>query len=197
MFKFKLLTVSMVGVMILLCGGNVNASLIQTADIVAIPDGVVGSGNGNLDLRMFTFSGSEVQNTAGSFNGDNGNTTLPQGGGADIDLFAESYVTTAGELESYYDLKYLPGSNPRACCQMVSRHSAVTGMGFPLFTEYFGIPCHCVSPLMPHSSVCQSERRLMFSSLSHRVFNSSRNLLILDTYSSWSSKSRPTVFQSY
>ncbi len=97
-------------VVILLCSGSVNAALIETADIVAIPDGVVGSGNGTLDLRMFTFSGSEIQNTAGSFNGDNGNNTLPQGGGADINVFVESYVTTAGELKSYYNLNFLPGT---------------------------------------------------------------------------------------
>src|SRR4051812_33836504 len=47
------------------------------------PQHVTGSGNGTLDLRLFTFSGSEIQNSSGSFNGDNGDNTLPQGGGAD------------------------------------------------------------------------------------------------------------------
>ena len=79
---------------------------IQTADIVAIPPHLTGSGNGTLDLRMFTFSGSEIPNTAGSFNGDNGNNTLPQGGGADTSSFVESYVTTAGELKAYYNLNF-------------------------------------------------------------------------------------------
>jgi hypothetical protein len=93
---------------ILLCGSNAQAVLIQTADIVAIPSGVTGSGNGTLDLRMFTFSGSEIQNTAESFNGDNGNNTLPQGGGASG--FVESYATTAGELKAYYNLNFGTGS---------------------------------------------------------------------------------------
>ena len=79
---------------------------IGPSRIVAIPDGVVGSGNGTLDLRMGTTSGSEIGNTAGSFNFDNGNNTLPQGGGADTGSFAESYVTTAGELQNYYNLNF-------------------------------------------------------------------------------------------
>jgi hypothetical protein len=79
---------------------------IGPSRIVAIPSGVTGSGNGTLDLRMATFSGSEIGNTAGSFNFDNGNNTLPQGGGADTSSFAESYVTTAGELQSSYNLNF-------------------------------------------------------------------------------------------
>jgi hypothetical protein len=59
---------------------------------------------------MFTFSGSEIKNKEGSFDGDNGNNTLPQGGGADTSSFAESYVTTAGELKAYYNLNFPPGS---------------------------------------------------------------------------------------
>jgi hypothetical protein len=59
---------------------------------------------------MFTFSGSEIHNAAGSFNGDNGNNALPQGGGSDIELFDESYVTTAGELKAYYNLNFTAGS---------------------------------------------------------------------------------------
>ncbi|MCC6680627.1 MAG: PEP-CTERM sorting domain-containing protein [Phycisphaeraceae bacterium] len=86
------------------------AAVIGTADIVAIPQGVTGSGNGTLDLRMFTYSGSEIQNTSGAFNGDNGNNTLPHAGGADTASFAESYVTTAGDLKAYYNLNFAPGS---------------------------------------------------------------------------------------
>jgi hypothetical protein len=68
---------------------------------------LVGSGNGTLDLRMGTFSGSEIGNEAGGFNGDNGNNTLPQGNGnADTNFFDESYVTTAGKLQDYYTLNY-------------------------------------------------------------------------------------------
>jgi hypothetical protein len=73
---------------------------------VALPQNVTGSGNGTLDLRLFTFSGSEIQNSAGLFNGDNGNNTLPQGGGSDTMSFVESYVTTAGKLKAYFLLNF-------------------------------------------------------------------------------------------
>ncbi len=101
--------------LIFLAGGlglaPVHASIIETADIVPIPAHLAGSGNGTLDLRMFTFSGSEIQNAAGTFNGDNGNNQLPSSNaGGDIWSFAESYITTAGELKAYYDLNFLAGS---------------------------------------------------------------------------------------
>jgi hypothetical protein len=87
-----------------------SASAITTVDIHEIPGGAAGSGNGTLDLRLGTFSGSEVDNAGGGFDGDNANNTLSQGGG---DLsFDESYVTTAGELQDYYTLNFgttLPG----------------------------------------------------------------------------------------
>jgi hypothetical protein len=86
------------------------ADVITTSDIVSLPQNVVGSGNGTLDMRLFTFSGSEIPNSSGLFNGDNGNNTLPQGGGTDTLLFNESYVTTAGELKAYYNLNFLPGA---------------------------------------------------------------------------------------
>lgn len=102
------------GILLVLVSGLIAvptyAAVIQTADIVAIPQHVTGSGNGTLDLRMGTFSGSEIQNTAGTFNGDNGNNTLPQGGGEDISWFVESYVITAGELKALYNLNFAPGS---------------------------------------------------------------------------------------
>ena len=108
--RVALATVASLVVALGLVPDPVDASIIQTADIVAIPEHVTGSGNGTLDLRMFTFSGSEIPNTAGLFNGDNGNNALPQGGGADTSLFAESYVTTAGELKAFYNLNFPPGS---------------------------------------------------------------------------------------
>jgi hypothetical protein len=82
------------------------AATIGPDKIVIIPSGVVGSGNGTLDLRMGTFSGSEVGNESGSHDYDNANTTLAQGGGADTNSFAESYVITAGEVQDYYTLNF-------------------------------------------------------------------------------------------
>ena len=90
---------------------NVQADIITSSDIVAIPQHLTGSGNGTLDLRMFTFSGSEIKNEAGAFNGDNGNNVLPQGGGSDTMSFNQSYVTTAGKLKSFYNLNFPPSGS--------------------------------------------------------------------------------------
>jgi hypothetical protein len=87
---------------------SVQAAVITSTDIVATPkssDFGTGSGNGTLDLRLMTFSGSEIGNESGAFNGDNGNNKLSQGGGQN-QSFAESYVTTAGDLQTYYDLNF-------------------------------------------------------------------------------------------
>ena len=99
----------------ILASASVRAGDITTPDIVPIPQHVTGSGNGTLDLRMFTYSGSEIDNRSGNqptdFNGDNGNNALPQGGGSpDIGVFGESYITTAGELKAYYNLNFAPNS---------------------------------------------------------------------------------------
>ncbi len=88
----------------LLVAPAAQASTIGSSDILAIPSGVTGSGNGTLDLRLGTFSGSEIDNSSGSFDADNGNNTLSQGGGDPS--FDESYVTTAGELQDYYTLNF-------------------------------------------------------------------------------------------
>lgn len=97
-------------------GGIIN---IVRADLVEIPNNVVGSGNGTLDLQMFTFSGSPIDNQVkdGSnvlFDGDNGNNSLPQTNQeGDTWSFAESYVTTAGELQAYYNLNFpSPSADP-------------------------------------------------------------------------------------
>lgn len=98
----------------LLAGTSVRAGDITTPDIIPIPQHVTGSGNGTLDLRMFTYSGSEIDNSSGNqptdFNGDNGNNALPQGGGADVNTFGESYVTTAGDLKAFFNLNFAPNS---------------------------------------------------------------------------------------
>lgn len=94
-----------VGATLLMSSAAISAP-ITMSDVYLIPSATAGSGNGTLDLRLMTFSGSEVDNQSGSFDGDNAMGTLPQGGGEDIEAFAESYVTTAGELQSYYTLNF-------------------------------------------------------------------------------------------
>jgi hypothetical protein len=108
-FAYWLRTLSVTIFTVAMCvATSVQAAVITSADIVATPkssDLGSGSGNGTLDLRLMTFSGSEIGNESGAFNGDNGNNTLSQGGGQN-QSFAESYMTTAGELQAYYDLNF-------------------------------------------------------------------------------------------
>jgi hypothetical protein len=98
------------------------AASIGPDEIVAIPAGVTGSGNGTLDLRMVTFSGSEVLNDGSNdgqcgvtfpgepsrCNYDNANTDAAQGGGngEGKSEFNQSYVTTAGDIQDYYELNF-------------------------------------------------------------------------------------------
>ena len=115
----------------ILAGTSAFGDAITSYDIVPIPQHLSGSGNGTLDLRLFTYSGSEIGNTSGAFNGDNGNNTLPQGGGADISSFTESYVTTAGKLKAFYNLNFLPGTiNELVFCLDLNE----TGGGIPVNT---------------------------------------------------------------
>ena len=91
--------------------------IITDASIVQIPENAVGSGNGTLDLILFTESAGGTQNSNGPFNGDNANTELPTGGGhttAD-----ESYVTSIGELRDYYRLNFPDGSGGSTANQIV------------------------------------------------------------------------------
>ena len=89
--------------------GTTTADLITVSDFVSVPQQLIGSGNGTLDLRMATFSGSEIDNEAGSFNADNGNKSLPNSGGADTSSFDESYVVTAKEVKDFYILNFPNG----------------------------------------------------------------------------------------
>jgi hypothetical protein len=88
---------------------SAHAVVITSGGVVALPGGILPSGNGSLDLRMLTFQGGEVPNTNNSpaFNADNGNNTLPNNNGQST--FAESYFTTIGEIQDYYKLNFPDG----------------------------------------------------------------------------------------
>ncbi len=109
-FGFVLLVV---GVSMLLAGvprAHATPADITTTDIMALPATMLVSGNGTLDLILFTHGSGgagNIVNPGPSFNGDDANTELPSGNpnGA----FAESYVTTAGDLQDFYDLNFGPG----------------------------------------------------------------------------------------
>ena len=77
-------------------GAQTQGAIITGSDIVAVPFGLQGSGNGGLDLRLFTSS------TAANGAFDDGNTSLPGGGSS----FAESYVTTVGDLRAFYTQQF-------------------------------------------------------------------------------------------
>lgn len=87
---------------------SAQAVIISTNDIFLIPDNATGSGNGTLDYRLFTFSGSEVKNAdpQNTYNYDNANSELPNAGGADIASFQESFLTSGADLKSFYLLNF-------------------------------------------------------------------------------------------
>ncbi|MDY7011516.1 MAG: PEP-CTERM sorting domain-containing protein [Planctomycetota bacterium] len=100
-------------------------SVITEADIVSMPEPahVVHSGNGQLDLILFTFdNGIGVNNNElkerGNviFNGDDANTDMPvgtgnnQGQGNNKETWAsESYITSIGELRDFYRTTFSDG----------------------------------------------------------------------------------------
>ncbi|MGI9517313.1 MAG: hypothetical protein ACR2NP_09720, partial [Pirellulaceae bacterium] len=59
------------------CPASTDADQITANDIIGLSNSSVGSGNGTLDLRMFTFSGGEVKNEKSGNNYDNANNSLP------------------------------------------------------------------------------------------------------------------------
>src|SRR5262245_47192784 len=70
----------------------VQSAVITSANIVPVPVGTVGSGNGTLDYIFFTESSGGAGNSSGSFNGDNANTDMPTGSGKTT--ANESYITS-------------------------------------------------------------------------------------------------------
>lgn len=85
-----------------------SASIITDSDIHATSAGVIGSGNGTLDLVLFASAGGGgvTGNEAAGFNGDDATTDVPGGGGS---IMSESYVTSIGELRDFYVLNFPDG----------------------------------------------------------------------------------------
>ena len=94
-----------------------SAALITDPDIVPIPDHATGSGNGTLDLILFTESSGGAGNSAGSFNGDNANTQMPTGSGQTT--ANESYITSMGEIRDFYRLNFPDGMGGSTANQIV------------------------------------------------------------------------------
>jgi hypothetical protein len=98
----------------LLSPGLAQAVLIAPGDVVVIPGTfTVPSGNGGLNLRMFTnagggnaFENNDVSLPA--FDGDDGNGSLPSSSSSTS--FDEYYYTTIGDVRSFYN-KYFPNGS--------------------------------------------------------------------------------------
>jgi hypothetical protein len=84
---------------------SVQADTITDTDIIATTGNEVQSGNGLLDFYLFDGATSLEENQCDGFDGDDSNTDMP-GGGETTAL--ESYITSMGELQSFYDICF-PG----------------------------------------------------------------------------------------
>ena len=96
--------------------GSAAGDIITNGDIIATNGNEVGSGNGTLNLILFTESAGGASNVGGSFNGDDANTAIPTGNGnttADV-----TYVTSIGELRDFYELNFPDGSGGSTVNQM-------------------------------------------------------------------------------
>lgn len=91
------------------------ADIITDEDVIWL-DGGVGSGNGTLDLLLFTESAGGANNEYNGFDGDNANTDMPTGGTSTAD---EAFITSIGEIRDYYVLQFPDGGGG----------STVTSMG--------------------------------------------------------------------
>src|SRR3954468_2978548 len=93
------------------------AAVITSGNIIPVPIGTVGSGNGTLDFILLTESSGGSQNSAGLFNGDNANTQMPTGSGNPT--ANESFITSIGELRSFFVLNFPNGSGGSTVNQLV------------------------------------------------------------------------------
>jgi hypothetical protein len=77
------------------------ADTITDFDIIATTGNEIQSGNGLLDFYLFDGATSLEENQCDGFDGDDSNTDMPGGGGTTA---LESYITSMGELQSFYDI---------------------------------------------------------------------------------------------
>ena len=99
-----------VGVVVVLCLGlQAAGDVITDDDIVGTSAGMVGSGNGTLDLILFGSAGGGgvTENAAADFDGDDANTDVAKGGSSSM---SESYITSMGEIREFYRLNFPDGA---------------------------------------------------------------------------------------
>lgn len=93
---------------------SANAALITNDDIVEIPEHVIQSGHGHLDLLLFGYANGAGVNSnqykdhgTVIFDGDDANSDMPVGTGNPTGASAsESYITSIGELRAFYTLHF-------------------------------------------------------------------------------------------
>jgi hypothetical protein len=121
MHRYHFRASGLLAIALWLCSTTASAVLITSSDAVVIPVNTVGSGNGTLELRMMTHSGSEIANNHTglpfNLNADNGNNTLPHNNS--VASFAESYFTTAGEIQNFYRLNFPDGFGGSTVSELV------------------------------------------------------------------------------
>ena len=95
-------------VAVLVLGVSAGGAVISDSDIVPTTAGTVGSGNGTLDLVLFSSAGGGgiSDNEVTGFNGDDANTDPPSGGDS---AMSESYITSIGEIRDFYRLNFPDG----------------------------------------------------------------------------------------
>jgi len=96
-------------VVILLAGSSrsATAAVITNSEVVDLTPNIPVTGNGTLDMILFTESAGGSGNSSGSFSGDNSNTDEPTGGSGDSS--DESYITSIGTLRDFYRLNFPDG----------------------------------------------------------------------------------------
>jgi len=91
------------------------ANIIQDYEVVnvqALVDTILGTGNGTLDWRFFTGAKNNVDNVSGTNDYDNANNDIS------TSPFAESFVTSAGDLKAYFNMNF-PGAGAEATAEMI------------------------------------------------------------------------------
>ncbi len=106
---------------------SANAAVITDDDIVEIPEHIIQSGHGHIDLLLFGYAnGAGVNNNQYKvgpnvlFDGDDANSDMPVGTGNPTGASAsESYITSSGEFRAFYTLNFPDGNGGSLVSEIV------------------------------------------------------------------------------
>ena len=102
----RIYTIAVISVAVLLFSNISSAALITDLEIFQTSGKEVGSGNGTLDLLLFTESSGGSGNSSSGFDGDDSNTDMPTGGGGGNSSVSVFYITSIGDIRDYYELNF-------------------------------------------------------------------------------------------